>query len=113
MACSPLPQYQRCRNEALVVAETEAREMTEQDGLIFAFQLDGRGGGRSVGWDEIRAWRPDGGLLWMHLDYEGAEVQRWFSEESALDAVIADALTEQETRPRSFTNHDGCSASIA
>jgi zinc transporter len=81
--------------------------MTEQDGLIFAFHLDGRGGSRPVGWDEIRAWRPDGDFLWLHLDYGGAEVQRWISEESGLDAVIAEALTDQETRPRSFTAHDG------
>jgi zinc transporter len=81
--------------------------MTEQDGLIFAYQLDGRGGGQPVGWNEIRAWRPDGDFLWLHLDYEGFEVQRWFSEESGLDTVVAEALTEQETRPRSFAAHDG------
>jgi zinc transporter len=81
--------------------------MTQQDGLIFAYQLDGRGGGRPVAWDEIRAWRPDAGLLWLHLDYEGPEVQRWISEESRLEPVIAEALTEQETRPRSFADHDG------
>jgi zinc transporter len=81
--------------------------MTEQNGLVFAFQLDGRGGGRAVGWDEIRAWRPDGDLLWLHLDYGSAEVQRWISEESGFDAAIAGALTEQETRPRSFAAHEG------
>jgi zinc transporter len=81
--------------------------MTEQDGLILAYRLDGRGGGRPAGWNEIRAWRPDGDFLWMHLDYEGVEVQRWLSEESGFDPVIAEALTEQETRPRSFAAHDG------
>ena len=47
--------------------------MGADDGLICAYALDGQGGGREVGWPEIRAWQPGDGLLWVHLDRTGHE----------------------------------------
>ena len=32
--------------------------MSEQDGLLYAFVLDGHGGGRALDWAGIRAWQP-------------------------------------------------------
>jgi len=75
--------------------------MTENsDGLILAYILDGKGGGREVGWNEINTWQPGQGILWMHLDYSIPEVKKWLSEKSELDEVISDALTEEDSRPR-------------
>jgi zinc transporter len=43
--------------------------MSTSDGLVVAYVLDGRGGGREIGWDGVRSWQPSDGLLWVHLDY--------------------------------------------
>ena len=37
------------------------------DGLVAAYLLDGHGGGRRLGWDEIARWQPADGLLWVQL----------------------------------------------
>lgn len=72
----------------------------EMQGLIHAFIFDGRGGARPVDWAGIRAWQPEMGPLWVHLDYSSAEVHRWIQTESHLDEVVAEALLSEETRPR-------------
>ncbi len=72
----------------------------QDDGLICAFVLDGRGGGRPLGWAEIRTWRPEDGVLWVHLDRTGADAVRWLESDSGIDAVVRGALLAEETRPR-------------
>jgi zinc transporter len=77
------------------------------DGLVIAFILDGKGGGRKIAWDEIAAWKPDQGTLWMHMNYSFPDVQKWLYEESGLEEVIGDALTEEDSRPRCTPFHEG------
>lgn len=74
--------------------------MSEDDGLIHALVLDGKGGGRAVDWDGARAWRREQGVLWVHLDRAAPEARAWLTEESGLDTVIAEALLEEDVRPR-------------
>ncbi len=81
--------------------------MSDQDGLVFAFALDGRGGGRDLGWQEIRNRRTEEGVLWVHLDYAGSETRRWIEEESGIEPVVREALLAREPRPRSFAFRDG------
>ena len=45
--------------------------MSEDSGLVFAFCLDGKGGGREVSFENVRQWTPEDGTLWLHLDYTG------------------------------------------
>lgn len=73
--------------------------MKGDDGLIFAYRLNGQGGGQDIGWSEIGKASPDD-LLWIHLNYRGAEVRRWLMEESGIDPLICEALLATETRPR-------------
>jgi zinc transporter len=80
---------------------------TENDGLILAYILDGKGGGRKVGWAGINSWQPEQGLLWVHLNYSLPDAQEWLSITSDLDEVISDALTEEDSRPRCTLFHDG------
>ncbi|MFC1845284.1 zinc transporter ZntB [Thermodesulfobacteriota bacterium] len=80
---------------------------TDNDGLILAYILDGEGGGRKVGWDEINAWQPEQGILWIHLNYSFPDVREWLSRQSGLDEVISDALTEEDSRPRCTPFQDG------
>ena len=74
--------------------------MSDADGLIYAFVLDGEGGGRGIGWPEIEAWKPDQGVLWLHLDRTGAKARDWLAGESRIDPVICQTLLQEEVRPR-------------
>ena len=76
-------------------------------GLLLAYVLDGAGGAKTVGWDEINAWQPGNGVLWVHLDYSKAETREWLTEKSGLDEVISEALTEEDSRPRCTPFHEG------
>ncbi len=81
--------------------------MTETDGLISAFLLDGEGGGRALGWEQIAALQESDGVLWVHLDRNVERSCQWLREESGLDAITAEALLAEETRPRSFATAKG------
>lgn len=76
------------------------------DGLIHAMLLDGRGGARRLSWEELRAWKGDDGLLWVHLDYSGPAAREWLLRQAGLPEVVAEALLAEETRPRA-TPWDG------
>lgn len=77
------------------------------DGLIAAYILDKKGGGRQVGWDGIDSWQPDQGLLWIHFDYSSQNVQEWLFGKSGLEEVISDALIEEDSRPRCTSFQEG------
>jgi len=79
----------------------------DEDGLISGFLLDGQGGGTEVGWQAIRDWQPDRGVLWVHLDRNSERACRWVDAESGLDEVTADALLAEETRPRAVAMAQG------
>ena len=81
--------------------------MEASDGLVFAYRLDGNGGGTSVGWDEVRAWDTEQGPVWVHLNYRSEDVRRWILEESGVDEVVGEALLAEETRPRCVATRDG------
>jgi len=79
-----------------------------ETGLITAQILDGKGGAREIGWDEINAWNDhDGTILWLHLDRSFHEVADWIRNESNIDPIIAEALVAPETRPRAVGRDDG------
>ncbi len=81
--------------------------MGERDGLICAYVLDGKGGGREVSWPEIRSRHDDEGVLWVHLDRTREAAQTWLNGEGNLDPVIAEALLAEETRPRTVPFNSG------
>ncbi|NIM29284.1 MAG: zinc transporter ZntB [Gammaproteobacteria bacterium] len=81
--------------------------MTLEQGLIAAYVLDGRGGGKQIGWEAVQTWQPSDGLLWVHLDYRQPDVQAWLREESGIDPVVADSLLLEEVRPRSLSTKQG------
>lgn len=78
-----------------------------QDGLIHAYIMDGRGGGQPIDWAGVHKWTPDQGVLWIHLDYTKPEVQDWLTGESGLHELSIDVLNEQDTRPRILNSGDG------
>ncbi len=81
--------------------------MEMEQGLVAAAILDGRGGARRIGWDGIAAWRPQQGPLWVHLDRNVDAACDWVGGAAGLDPLIAEALLEEETRPRTFATETG------
>lgn len=81
--------------------------MSDNTGLIFCCELDGTGGGRELGLSDIEHRGPGCGTFWVHLDYTGNAARQWLSNRSGIDPVIVDALTAEETRPRSLVHKDG------
>jgi zinc transporter len=81
--------------------------MNEKNGLVFAFNLNGKGGGETLNFEGIRAWTPQQGTLWVHLNYTNTHAREWLTRESGIDPVIAEALTAEETRPRSLVHKGG------
>ena len=81
--------------------------MTDDAGLLYAYLLNGQGGGVSLDWDSVKRWNPEQGVLWLHLEYSNPYVQQWILNESSLDEVTAEALLSEETRPRSMISGTG------
>ena len=81
--------------------------MTEDTGLLFAYLLNGRGGGESLDWEAVKHWKSELGVLWVHLEYSDPYVQQWVLHESGLDEITAEALLAEETRPRCMMNEHG------
>ncbi len=80
--------------------------MSDQDGLICAYVLDGRGGGRELHWPELDRI-PSEGFTWVHLHLEGENTRRWLDEKSGLPEIVVEALTYDEVRPRCTPLGDG------
>lgn len=81
--------------------------MNDHNGLVFAFLLDGKGGGKRLDFDGVKTWCPEDGTLWFHMDYTGEEAKQWLCDESGIDPIIAESLTTEETRPRSLLHKGG------
>lgn len=78
----------------------------EIDGLICAFVLDGEGGGAPLDWAGVRAWKPDDGLLWVHLDRKDPRTLTWIESESGIPDAITRPLLSEDARPRVLAEHD-------
>ena len=77
----------------------------EEDGpLLFGRVLDGKGGGRPIGWDEAKAWNPaaPGELLWLHLCRTHEEAEPWLESALGLPEPVAEMLTDDGNRPRAY-----------
>ena len=70
------------------------------DGLVYGYIFDGKGGGRSIEWEDIPGWCPEQGVLWLHFEYVNERVRDWIQNESLLESLVVDALLMEESRPR-------------
>ena len=74
---------------------------TVSTGLVHALLFDGKGGASPlVAWEEIDAWSPNDGVLWLNLDYSIADVAAWLRERSRIDPLVLAALVDPDPRPR-------------
>lgn len=81
--------------------------MNEENALVYAYLLDGKGGGEAVDWKAIDSWNPSQGLLWIHLDLKIDETRVWLENESGLSQITRESLLDQGTRPRNVVSDDG------
>lgn len=81
--------------------------MSKQTGLICAYALDGKGGGKELDWSAIRDWTPEDGVLWVHLDYDGNLAREWLYQDSGVAPITLEALLARQPRPRGFPDADG------
>jgi zinc transporter len=79
----------------------------KQESLICAYILDGQGGGREVWWPDVDGWKPEAGVLWVHLDHTSQKSQEWLRRFSNLDPLVVEALLADDTRPRCLEIDDG------
>ena len=83
----------------------------EDQGLIAAHRLDGRGGSTRLGWTEVERVREPGfledGLVWVHLNRRVQRAQHWLTGRCGIPQHAAEALLEEDTRPRATVTADG------
>ena len=81
--------------------------MSEEDGLIRAFRLDGRGGGEPLAtWEQLPADADKKGL-WVHMKRGVEPAAAWLRDASGLRPLIQEALAAEETRPRCLAIDSG------
>lgn len=71
-----------------------------EPGLRFAAVLDGNGGCVDLDWQGVAAWRPEQGVLWIHLERDAAQARAWVYNDARVDPVFAEALLAEDSRPR-------------
>jgi zinc transporter len=76
--------------------------------------LDGRGGGRPIGWEQAQGWQParPGEVLWLHVCRTAEDVQEWLESEFAIPESTAELLTGEATRPRAFRDGETLVATL-
>ncbi len=78
-----------------------------EPGLRFAVLLDGNGGCRTLDMEAVRRWTPDDGVIWLHFERDHPAAAEWVTTRGGFDPLVADALLEEETRPRVEAIDDG------
>lgn len=80
-------------------------DWADSPGLIYAYVLDGKGGGRKVDLEQAAAWKPEDGFLWVHLDWDEPDAIQWINAHVEVPEV-AETLTTGDTRPRAVSYED-------
>lgn len=80
--------------------------MSEEDGLIWAFDVDPTGRATELDWSGLDAPSSEG-FRWIHLELEAESAQSWLRERSGLSEIEYEALLADETRPRTTPVGEG------
>lgn len=70
------------------------------EALIHAYLIDSAGAAKKLDWQGVRAWSPDQGLLWVHLQIDEPETRQWLERDSGIPAHVVPTMLAIETRPR-------------
>ncbi|QSX29442.1 zinc transporter ZntB [Shewanella cyperi] len=75
-------------------------------GFIYCLLLSGERAGSMLSFEELQAWTPEQGLLWVHLNYEETHAREWLYGQT-LPRLEIDALLTRDTRPRAIVTEQG------
>ncbi|MEO1202584.1 MAG: zinc transporter ZntB [Pseudomonadota bacterium] len=75
--------------------------------FLYAFVLDGKGGGQRLEDGAIDSWSTDDGTLWLHFDTANELACRWLLNRSGLPELAVETMLADETRPRTVVFDDG------
>lgn len=75
---------------------------TADSAFVHIYLLDRAGGGRQLDAAGIDTWRPEQGLLWIHLDVNSGAARAWVYDQSGIDELTAEALLAGDSRPRAM-----------
>lgn len=94
--------------------DTGDQPIATEGELIFGRVLDGKGGGRPIGWDEARDWQPaqPGEVLWLHLRRYAPGIAGWLAEGLRIPEPTVELLTSDTTRPRAFRENGNLVATL-
>jgi zinc transporter len=78
-----------------------------EPGLRFAMLLDGRGGCTPLTMARLISWTPEEGAVWFHFERDHPATVDWVTQRGGFDPLVADALIEEDSRPRVEPIEDG------
>lgn len=61
---------------------------SDREGIVIAVLLDGKGGGRQVGWSEVEDWTTEHGALWLQLDMTSPRTVAWLASQPEALATL-------------------------
>jgi zinc transporter len=77
------------------------------DGLLHAYVIQADGSGRELPADQVAAWNPADGILWLHFDFQNEATFDWLTHESGLPGLAVEVLTVDQLRPRTLSMNHG------
>ena len=69
--------------------------------------FDGTGSGRALTNDELGAWTPEQGLLWLHFDVGNTAAAQWLHDEPDVADHVVELLLAGDTRPQTSVLENG------
>lgn len=76
------------------------------NGFIYCLLMTGPNAGQSLSKEQLADWKPEDGLLWVHLKYKSTDSRHWLSQQGLGKAEL-DTLLAADTRPRVVHSNNG------
>lgn len=80
--------------------------MTTDNGLLFAYLLDGKGGGKKITPLDVHTITNQKKTVWLHVDLSAPDTVEWLESFPGLDPHALDILTEDEVRSRTIIHNN-------
>lgn len=74
--------------------------MSNHHAMSNAFSLDRQGGGSSLSHEELEAWEPGKGILWLHLHLDAPQTPAILADQCGVDPLVCAALGDAANHPR-------------
>ena len=78
-----------------------------QNSIIFAQELDGKGGSTTIEEANLKRVWTSPALTWIHFNMNASKTEEWLTHDSGLPPIIVETLLGEDTRPRSLAYNDG------